>query len=85
MQELQSYFSFSSLQFGFSTPAQISFTPESPRVFLDRFRSLRCEFDFKAEVRASQASSVTPQPLNLQRTTTTHSLLSHNTLNSSAE
>ncbi|KAI5616025.1 hypothetical protein C0J50_8520 [Silurus asotus] len=44
-----------------------NFTPESPTLFRDRSSSLRCEgFDLRAEARAAQPSSDTPQSHNLQ-------------------
>jgi len=58
LSERQSYHRFSSLQRGSSSTAESRGT-ESPSLFPDRLRSLRCEgFDLRAEVRAAKPSSV---------------------------
>lgn len=58
----------SSLQFGLSSPAQSSFTPESCRLFPLRSSSVRCEgLDFRAEVTTSQWVSDRLLLLNLWR------------------
>ncbi len=64
-----SYHNFSSLQWGFSNPAESNFTPESFSLFHERFSSLRCEgFDVITDARAAQPSSVTSQLLKLRKT-----------------
>ncbi len=66
LSERWSYHNFSSLQWGSSSTADSSVTPESSSLFRDRLRYLRCEgFDLRAEARAAQPPSVTPQSLNL--------------------
>ncbi len=60
------YHSISSVQRGSCSTVDSSVTPKSPILFSDRFSSLSCEgFDLKAEARAAQPSSVTPQSTKL--------------------
>ena len=58
----------SSRQFGLSSPAERSFTPESCRLFLLRSSSLRWEgLDFRAETREAQLISDNLQLSNLNK------------------
>ena len=57
----------SSLQFGFSSPADRCFTPESCSWFSLRFRSVRWGLDFRAAATTSQWVSESPQLQSLSR------------------
>ena len=60
--------SVSSLQFGFFSPADTCFTPESCRLLLLRSNSLRLEdWELRAEDRAAHPSSERLQTLSLKR------------------
>lgn len=64
----ESYRSVFSLQWGFASPKQSFFTPESPSLFSDKSSSLRCvEFDAKADARAAQPLTVTPHLVILRK------------------
>lgn len=64
----ESYLSVFSLQWGFASPPESFFTPESPSLFSDKSSSLRhVEFDVKADARAAQPLSVTPHLIILKR------------------